>query len=92
MCYMDYVPFVYHRDQEQDYRVDVKSLIQAAIIAIGTGLIVMYGTQKTLAVQLESIEEDVRQIKDTQQRFRNDFYYPQHSSKPGIQYNGIRQQ
>lgn len=80
MCVMDYMPFVYHRTQEQDYRVDVKSLIQATIIAIGTGLIAMYGTQQTLAVQLESIEEDVRQIKNTQERFRDDFYSP-HWSK-----------
>ena len=81
MCVMDYMPFVYHRTEEQDYRVDVKSLIQAAIIAIGTGLIVMYGTQKTLAVQLESIEEDVRQIKQTQKKFTSDFYVPHNFHK-----------
>jgi len=33
MCIMDYVPFIYPRTQEQDYRVDFKSLLQAAIIA-----------------------------------------------------------
>ena len=76
MCALDYVPFLYSRDEDVGYKVDFKGLLQGVIIAIGTGLIVMYGTQKTLAVQLESIEEDVRQIKNTQNKFRSDFYYP----------------
>lgn len=81
MCALDYMPFTYQRNQEQGYIVDVKSLIQASIIAIGTGLIVMYGTQQTLSMQLESIKEDVSEVKDNQRRIMKDLYIPQWDKK-----------
>jgi hypothetical protein len=75
---MDYMPFVYHRARDEDYRVDFKSLIQALIVAGVTALVVMYGTQQTIIAQLSAIKMDVDIIRVHQQEFRKDFYAPRH--------------
>jgi len=79
MCLLDYVPFTYCRDKEQDkerYRVDFKGIVQGLIIAGVTGFISMYATQTTLKVQLDTIQSDIEQIKHRQTEFRKDFYVP----------------
>jgi len=75
MCAMDYMPFV-HQVESRDYKVDIKSVTQALIIAAVTGLIVMYGTQKSIMVELSAIKEDVNEVQLHQKQFIRDFYKP----------------
>lgn len=80
MCVLDYVPFVYSRESTKgDYRVDIKGIIQALIIAAVTGLMVMYGAQKSIMVELDSIRKSIHEIKENQDDFRKDFYLPRRS-------------
>ena len=72
MCPMDYVPFLHQRDGEGIYRMDIKGLIQAALI----GGIVMYGTQQTLSVRLDAIQDDISEVKSSVSDIRKDLYVP----------------
>ncbi len=78
MCVMDFMPFTYHRTSERDYRVDIKSIIQALIIASVTAVASMYGTQLVIGEKLSAIESDISDIKHNQREFRKDFYSPRH--------------
>lgn len=74
---MDYMPFTYKVvGQEEEYKVDYKSLITNAVIAIATGLVMMFATQSALSEKLEAISDQVSQIKKTQDQFQRDFYMP----------------
>jgi len=74
MCVLDYVPFVYQRTEDRSRRVDVKGLIQAGII----GAIVMYGTQQSVKVEIESIKTSLNDVRKTVDRMHNDLYTPRH--------------
>ena len=56
--------------------MDIKSIVQALIIAGVTSSIVMYGQQKSTAVQLEALANDVGEIKQNQKQIMRDFYAP----------------
>lgn len=73
---MDFVPFVHQRNGEDEYKMDVKAIIQALIIASVTGVIVMYGAQKSLIVELASIKEDISEVKHSVREIRKDIYIP----------------
>lgn len=78
MCPLDYVPFIHQRTGEDSYKMDIKAIIQALIIAAVTGMIVMYGTQKSLMIELTSIKEDIAEVKHSVREIRKDIYVPRH--------------
>ena len=77
-CLVDYFPFILHVKALPcgEYRMDIKSIVQALIIAGVTSSIVMYGQQKSTAVQLEALANDVGEIKQNQKQIMRDFYAP----------------
>lgn len=78
MCALDYVPFVRQSESEGNYQVDTKSIVQGLIIAAATGLMVMYGTQRSLGVELVSIKQDIADVRQSVNDIRKDFYVPRH--------------
>jgi len=79
MCVLDYVPFTYCRKDDKDsegYMVDYKAIIQAVIIAVVTGSVSVYATQKTIEVRLTNIQNSIDIIQQRQHDFRKDFYRP----------------
>jgi len=78
MCALDYVPFVHQSESEGSYQVDTKSIVQGIIIAGVTGLMVMYGTQRSLGVELVSIKRDIADVRKSVHDIRKDFYVPRH--------------
>lgn len=79
MCTLDYVPFVRKRSNDVGYRVDTKAILQSIITATVSGLLVMYGTQKSLEVKLDSVVEDVAEVKRSINQINKDLYVPRNA-------------
>jgi len=71
---MDYMPFVYQRSGEDSYRMDIKSVLQSLVVASVIGVVVMYGTQRILTVELASIKDDIKDVKHSIRDIRKDIY------------------
>jgi len=76
MCVLDFVPFLYQRKGEVNYKMDVKAIVQALIISAVTGMTVMYGTERSLQVELSSIKANIADMKQDISSIKKDFYVP----------------
>jgi len=76
---MDNAPFIYRRkDDNGGYKLDVKGILQALIVAGIVGIAVMYSDQSKVIARLDAISSDIDEIRINQDKFRSDFYIPIH--------------
>ena len=72
----DLIPFLHRRAGENKNVIDLKSIMQALIIASVTSIIGMYATQSVINQSLVTMKEDITELKDDISEIRHDFYTP----------------
>ena len=75
MCVLDHVPYVHRRNGEEGFTLDTKGFIQSLITAILSGLLVMYGTQRSIMTEINTIRSDIEDVKHSVNEIRRDFYF-----------------
>ena len=70
------IPFIIQNQKSGARRMDLKSLLQALIIAGITALASVFVSQQVVVSKIDALDEKVDQVSEQVEQIRKDFYVP----------------